>query len=69
MPLSNITKSVANNSINCSADNPGLGVQTLRDIERAYTLQVLDRLWMDHIDALDVMRASIGFRSMASATP
>ena len=47
-----------------SVDNPGLGVPTIRDVERAYTLQVLDRLWMDHIDALDVMRASIGFRSI-----
>ncbi|HEX7734561.1 MAG TPA: preprotein translocase subunit SecA [Ktedonobacteraceae bacterium] len=50
-------------------DNPGLGVPTLRDVERAYTLQVLDRLWMDHIDALDVMRASIGFRSIGQRDP
>jgi preprotein translocase subunit SecA len=52
-----------------SADNPGLGVPTIRDVERAYTLQVLDRLWMDHIDALDVMRASIGFRSIGQRDP
>ena len=52
-----------------SADNPGLGVPTVRDVERAYTLQVLDRLWMDHIDALDVMRASIGFRSIGQRDP
>jgi preprotein translocase subunit SecA len=50
-------------------DNPGLGVPTIRDVERAYTLQVLDRLWMDHIDALDVMRASIGFRSIGQRDP
>jgi preprotein translocase subunit SecA len=50
-------------------DNPGQGVPSIRDIERAYTLQVLDRLWMDHIDALDVMRASIGFRSIGQRDP
>src|SRR5579885_3506484 len=50
-------------------DNPGLGIPTIRDVERAYTLQVLDRLWMDHIDALDVMRASIGFRSIGQRDP
>lgn len=52
-----------------AADNPGLGIPTIRDIERSYTLQVLDRLWMDHIDALDVMRASIGFRSIGQRDP
>ncbi|HET8843749.1 MAG TPA: SEC-C metal-binding domain-containing protein, partial [Ktedonobacteraceae bacterium] len=52
-----------------AADNPGLGIPTIRDVERSYTLQVLDRLWMDHIDALDVMRASIGFRSIGQRDP
>ena len=49
--------------------NPGMGIPTIRDIERTYTLQVLDRLWMDHIDALDVMRASIHFRSIGQRDP
>jgi len=52
-----------------STDNMGLGIPTIRDVERSYTLQVLDRLWMDHIDALDVMRASIGFRSIGQRDP
>jgi preprotein translocase subunit SecA len=52
-----------------SADNPGLGIPTIRDVERSITLQVLDRLWMDHIDALDVMRASISFRSIGQRDP
>ncbi|TMB87319.1 MAG: preprotein translocase subunit SecA, partial [Chloroflexi bacterium] len=30
--------------------NPGLNVPTIRDIERSFTLQIVDRLWMDHID-------------------
>ncbi len=52
-----------------AVDNPGLGIPSISDVERAYTLQVLDRLWMDHIDALDVMRASIGFRSIGQRDP
>jgi preprotein translocase subunit SecA len=41
----------------------------LREFERTYLLQVVDRLWMDHIDALDVMRAGIGFRSVGQRDP
>ena len=52
-----------------AAENPGLHVPTIRDIERSFTLQVVDRLWMDHIDALDVMRASIHFRSIGQRDP
>jgi preprotein translocase subunit SecA len=52
-----------------AAQNPGLGIPTIRDLERSFTLQVVDRLWMDHIDALDVMRASIHFRSIGQRDP
>ena len=52
-----------------SAENPGLGIPTIRDLERSYTLQIIDRLWMDHIDALDIMRASIHFRSIGQRDP
>jgi preprotein translocase subunit SecA len=52
-----------------SAENSGLGIPTIRDLERSYTLQIIDRLWMDHIDALDVMRASIHFRSIGQRDP
>jgi preprotein translocase subunit SecA len=51
------------------AENPGRQVETLRDLERIFTLQVLDRLWMDHIDALDVMRSGIGLRSYGQRDP
>ena len=50
-------------------ENPGLGIPTIRDLERSYTLQVVDRLWMDHIDAVDVLRNSIHFRSVAQRDP
>jgi len=48
---------------------PESNVFTMRDLERAITLQVIDQLWMDHIDALDVMRASIHFRALAQRDP
>jgi preprotein translocase subunit SecA len=40
-----------------------------REFERNYLLQTLDRLWMDHIDALDVMRAGIGLRAVGQRDP
>lgn len=43
--------------------------EPLREFERTYMLQVVDRLWMDHIDSLDVMRAGIGFRSVGQRDP
>jgi preprotein translocase subunit SecA len=48
------------------------GIENLnpqREFERSYLLQVLDRLWMDHIDALDVMRAGIGLRAVGQRDP
>lgn len=44
-------------------------VNPLSEFERTYLLQVIDRLWMDHIDALDLMRAGIGFRSIGQRDP
>jgi len=52
-----------------SAQHPEMKIPTIRDIERSFTLQVVDRLWMDHIDALDVMRNSIHLRSIAQRDP
>ncbi len=49
--------------------NPGLGIPSIRDLERSFTLQVIDRLWMDHIHAVDMLRNSIGFRSIAQRDP
>ncbi|GCF10503.1 preprotein translocase subunit SecA [Dictyobacter arantiisoli] len=41
----------------------------IREFERTNLLQVVDRMWMDHIDALDIMRAGIGFRSVGQRDP
>jgi preprotein translocase subunit SecA len=51
----------------CAQGVEGLDLQ--RDFERSYLLQILDRLWMDHIDALDVMRAGISFRAVGQRDP
>ena len=41
----------------------------MRQFERAILLQVIDSLWRDHIDRLDVMRSGIGLRGMAQRDP
>ena len=41
----------------------------MRQFERAILLTVLDNLWREHIDRLDVMRSGIGLRSLAQRDP
>lgn len=41
----------------------------MRQFERMAVLQVVDTLWQDHIDHLDVMRAGIGLRGVAQRDP
>ncbi len=50
-------------------EHPDIAPFSIRDLERNITFQVVDRLWMDHIDALDIMRASIHFRSVGQRDP
>ncbi len=45
------------------------GDEIMRSIERQFMLQVVDRLWMDHIDAIDVLRAGIGLRGVGQRDP
>src|SRR5437660_4770208 len=52
-----------------SAEHPEMKIPTIRDLERSFTLQVVDRLWMDHIDAVDVMRNSIHLRAVGQRDP
>jgi len=52
-----------------SSEHPEMKIPTIRDLERSFTLQVVDRLWMDHIDSLDVMRNSIHLRAVAQRDP
>lgn len=41
----------------------------MREIERIVLLQVVDRLWMDHIDNMDQLRQGIGLRAFAQRDP
>jgi preprotein translocase subunit SecA len=41
----------------------------MRQFERMAILQVVDRLWQEHIDHLDVMRSGIGLRGLAQRDP
>jgi len=45
------------------------GEGLMRQFERMVILQVVDGLWQDHIDHLDVMRSGIGLRSIAQRDP
>src|SRR5579871_85954 len=45
------------------------GTEIMRSVERQFMLQVVDRLWMDHIDAIDVLRAGIGLRGVGQRDP
>jgi preprotein translocase subunit SecA len=45
------------------------GDEIMRTVERQIMLSVVDRLWMDHIDAIDVLRAGIGLRGVGQRDP
>lgn len=41
----------------------------LREVERVVLLRTVDTLWMDHIDAMDDLRSSIGLNAYAQRNP
>ena len=45
------------------------GEDQFREIERVVLLQVVDRKWMDHIDAMDQLRQGIGLRAYGQQDP
>ncbi|HVJ47978.1 preprotein translocase subunit SecA [Desulfitobacterium sp.] len=45
------------------------GPELMREIERAVMLQVVDGKWMDHLDAMDMMREGIGLRAYGQKNP
>ncbi len=45
------------------------GEERFREIERVVLLQVVDRKWMDHIDAMDQLRQGIGLRAYGQQDP
>ncbi|MDE7231197.1 MAG: preprotein translocase subunit SecA [Oscillospiraceae bacterium] len=46
-----------------------LGKENLREIERVCLLKVVDKHWMDHIDAMDELKNGIGLRGYAQRNP
>ncbi|NLT57882.1 MAG: preprotein translocase subunit SecA [Clostridiales bacterium] len=45
------------------------GEELMREVERVILLQVVDRKWMDHIDAMDELRKGIGLRAIGQRDP
>jgi len=45
------------------------GSELMREIERAVMLQVVDSKWMDHLDAMDMLREGIGLRAYGQKNP
>ena len=45
------------------------GEETFREVERAVLLRNVDRKWMDHIDAMDDLKGSIGLQGYAQRDP
>ena len=46
-----------------------IGSEKMREIERVILLMVVDKKWMDHIDAMDQLRQGIGLRSYGQQDP
>lgn len=45
------------------------GEERFREVERAVLLESVDRAWMDHIDAMDELKGSIGLQAYAQRDP
>ena len=45
------------------------GAENMREIERAVLLKNVDRKWMDHIDAMDDLKGSVGLQGYAQRDP
>jgi preprotein translocase subunit SecA len=45
------------------------GSDIMRQLERAVMLQVVDHKWMDHLDAMDMLREGIGLRAYGQKDP
>ena len=46
-----------------------IGEDLMREIERYYALDVINRKWIDHLDAMDFLREGIGLRGYAQKDP
>lgn len=46
-----------------------VGSETMRQIERFVYLRTIDRLWVDHLDAMDDLREGVGLRGYGQKDP
>ena len=46
-----------------------LGAETMRELEKALMLRIIDEKWMDHIDAMDQLRNGISLRAYGQKDP
>ena len=46
-----------------------LGAENMENISRYVLLRVIDRQWMDHLDAMDQLRTGIGLQSIGQKNP
>lgn len=46
-----------------------IGIERMRDVERAILLRVVDFHWIDHIDAMDDLKQGIGLRAVGQQDP
>ena len=45
------------------------GNETFREVERAILLRQVDTAWMEHIDAMDELKSTVGLQSYAQRDP
>ena len=46
-----------------------IGTETMRELERAIMLRVVDSKWMDHLDAMDALKEGINLRAYGQKNP
>jgi preprotein translocase subunit SecA len=52
-----------------AAKEAEVGAEVMRDIERHVALDMINRKWIDHLDAMDYLREGIGLRGYAQRDP
>ena len=45
------------------------GAESMRELEKVVMLRVVDGKWMDHLDAMDMLRQGIGLRAYGQKDP
>jgi preprotein translocase subunit SecA len=54
---------------NYDAREAAFGIDTVRELEKVVMLKVVDSKWMEHLDAMDMLREGIGLRAYGQRDP